>query len=433
MLMRSLAVGSLLVGFVFGCAACSGDDSTSSDGNTKGDEDNVPADGKADSFFNPTEHGDLSFGVPAQGTFTEDEHFHAWTFALSAQADVSLSSPNVTPNLDTVMYLYRRDPGATSWGRYIQRNDDFDGNIWSKISKTLDAGEYRVIVKAYKTALTGTFQLDGTCEGDGCPGASSGDCQPEDVEPEVTTTDVTQTCVNTYAAVLSSPLLSESKYHIEYPQHCSLTGPERVAVEQYYAYWQGLVGWSDLLFEEGEIVSFDVTAQKLERGWVVDVDYGADEMALMFVFDEKDDLVMFYHSEQSPSAYWICNDDGPAIDEPDLDCVSGAIYEMPHESKDETDSSATTSVADARAAMSFLGGFALDEYQTSTGISDDSMVTYRVREWVPSQYSTVATVVLEAAGQPATTYAVGGTETYAHIYWQQIGADTEMICRQVGN
>ena len=95
----------LLAGFILGFAGCSGDDTASSGSDSKGDEENAPIDGKADSFFNPTEHGDLTFGVPAQGTFTDDEHFHAWTFTLTGDADVTLSSPNVTPNLDTVVYL----------------------------------------------------------------------------------------------------------------------------------------------------------------------------------------------------------------------------------------------------------------------------------------------------------------------------------------
>jgi hypothetical protein len=37
----------------------------------------------------------------------------------------------VTANLDTVMYLYRRDEGETTWGRYLKRNDDHKRNIWS--------------------------------------------------------------------------------------------------------------------------------------------------------------------------------------------------------------------------------------------------------------------------------------------------------------
>lgn len=110
MIRKSFVVLVPLLGLAFGFAECSGED-VDAPTEGKGGEDNEPVDGKADSFFNPTDHGDLTFGVPAQATFTDDEQFHAWTFSLSAAADVSLSSPNVTSNLDTVMYLYRCDPG----------------------------------------------------------------------------------------------------------------------------------------------------------------------------------------------------------------------------------------------------------------------------------------------------------------------------------
>ena len=430
-MLRAYVLTPILAGLLLGLAGCSGEDSSSTDTTDKGTEENAPVDGKADSFFNPTEHGDLTFGVPAQATFNEADHFHSWTFTLTGEADVAVSSPNDTPNLDTVMYLYRRDPGASSWGRYVERNDDYDGNIWSRVSGTFEAGEYRVVVKAYKTALHGTFKLDGTCEGDGCPGNSSGNCP--DIEAEVTTTDVTQACVNTYASVLTSALLSESRYDIEYPQHCSLSGPERVAVEQYYAYWDGLVGWGDLVYEEDEVVSFEVAVQKLEKGSVVEVDFGGDEMALYYVFDENDALVMYYHSEQSPMAYWICNDGGPAIEEPDIDCVSGAIHDMPHDTEDETVSDGTATVSEARETLSFLSAFALDAYQNSTGIADDAAVTYEAHDWTPSEYGSVALVRFEAAGQPVVTYGVGGSESWAHIYWAQSDGNTEMVCLQVGD
>ena len=60
-----------------------------------------------DSFAQPTMHGELRFDVPNPATFTEDQRFHAWSFTLSAGAQVALRTELSTTNLDSVIYLYR--------------------------------------------------------------------------------------------------------------------------------------------------------------------------------------------------------------------------------------------------------------------------------------------------------------------------------------
>jgi hypothetical protein len=71
---------------------------------TKGGEENPLVDGKADSFYSPTPHGQLAFGAPNKATITAAEKFHAWTFTLRGDAKLSIKT-EVSTNLDTVMYL----------------------------------------------------------------------------------------------------------------------------------------------------------------------------------------------------------------------------------------------------------------------------------------------------------------------------------------
>ncbi len=137
----------------------------------KGEEDNAldQYDEKADSFRKPTEHGTLLFGVPQSARITEDAGFHAWDFTLGDDANVSLATLLVTDNLDTVMYLYKYDDAAASYGRYLFKNDDADDTtVASALKENLDAGTYRVIVKGFKAQLSGSFQVSANCDGAGC-------------------------------------------------------------------------------------------------------------------------------------------------------------------------------------------------------------------------------------------------------------------------
>ncbi|MDX1746776.1 MAG: hypothetical protein R3324_12620, partial [Halobacteriales archaeon] len=70
----------------------------------KGSEEAPLTDGKTDSFFQPTEHGDASFTIANRATITEDQSFHAWTFELTGEATIELKTEISTRNLDTVMY-----------------------------------------------------------------------------------------------------------------------------------------------------------------------------------------------------------------------------------------------------------------------------------------------------------------------------------------
>lgn len=132
-------------------------------------EEDAPIDGAYDSFRSPTDHGVLTFGRAEHAELTAAEGFHAWTFSLSGPASVSLRTEAATMGareVDTVLYLYRE--GATGWGRAITSNDDSMGSLFSALTRSLEAGRYRIIVKGYQRTTRGAFGVVAECSGAGC-------------------------------------------------------------------------------------------------------------------------------------------------------------------------------------------------------------------------------------------------------------------------
>lgn len=133
-------------------------------------ESDAPIDGAFDSLRSPTELGELTLGERTVAELSRREQFLAWTFSLSDDATVSLFTADAGEGeVDTVVYLYQE--GERGWGRYIQRNDDVDGSLFSRVTMELGAGRFRVVVKGYSSRTEGVFALDSTCYGPGCPGA----------------------------------------------------------------------------------------------------------------------------------------------------------------------------------------------------------------------------------------------------------------------
>ncbi len=144
----------------------------------KGAESALPGEGAADSFQKPTEHGAIGFDATATARLLKKEQHHTWTFALTGDAEVDLVTgpPSAGgPEVDTVLYLYKRKP-AGNWGSWIARNDDADGTLWSSVTRDLGAGEYRVLVKGYSSATRGDFAVTVGCAGAGCVAAPSDEC-----------------------------------------------------------------------------------------------------------------------------------------------------------------------------------------------------------------------------------------------------------------
>lgn len=151
------------------CLALAGCVASSFDGDKTGSEEDAPIDGAYDSFRSPIDHGALLFGRAEHAELTAAEGFHAWTFSLSGRASVALRTELAMPGLrevDTMLYLYREGP--TGWGRAIASNDDTMGSLFSGLSRTLEAGRYRILVKGYLRSTRGPFGVVAECSGTGC-------------------------------------------------------------------------------------------------------------------------------------------------------------------------------------------------------------------------------------------------------------------------
>ena len=151
--MRALAASTLALIIAAGCSTDVGSDESF----------------QRDGFNTPTLHGAMDFEEPMLANFTATQRFHAWTVKLDDEAELVLETDNLSTNVDTVMYLYAADANDRRVGSYLKKNDDHDGELASRISKKLDAGKYIVIVKAHKTQIRGSFTLQASCSGDGCP------------------------------------------------------------------------------------------------------------------------------------------------------------------------------------------------------------------------------------------------------------------------
>ncbi|CAN5421645.1 hypothetical protein BH11MYX1_BH11MYX1_00220 [soil metagenome] len=147
--------------------ACAADD--------KGPEEDVPTDGKADSFAKPTDHGAILFAAQQQATLAGSANYHTWTFSLSGAASIHAFTSRIAHDktLDTVLYLYKKNSLGT-WGSYIARDDDGGSGALSSLTKSLGAGDYRVLVKGHNSAVKGPFGVEVDCTGAGGAAAPVG-------------------------------------------------------------------------------------------------------------------------------------------------------------------------------------------------------------------------------------------------------------------
>lgn len=132
-------------------------------------EEDAPLDGAYDSFRAPTLLGDLTFGRAERSEITSTQRYLAWNFSLTASSAVTVRTDVAMSGgreVDTVLYLYREGPRG--WGSAIATNDDRMGSLFSGLSRTLEAGNYRVIVKGYAASTRGAFSITADCTGDGC-------------------------------------------------------------------------------------------------------------------------------------------------------------------------------------------------------------------------------------------------------------------------
>jgi hypothetical protein len=184
----------------------------------KGPEDNLDIlqdDGKADTQRKPTDHGEIPFDTKVNSAITDAEQFHAWTFELSGDAHVTMTTSYALlgqRRTDTVLYLYKEGP--TGWGSYIARNDDYGSTTYSRLIKDLGAGNYRVLVKGHQDETRGKFGITVGCDGDGCAPAATclfgytyHDIQSNPALEVISTSKITSANLDTYSADVQSKLV----------------------------------------------------------------------------------------------------------------------------------------------------------------------------------------------------------------------------------
>ena len=371
----------------------------------KGAEENPLTDGKDDSFFQPTEHGELRMATANPAKITEDEKFHAWTFSLAGDATVDLHT-EVSPNLDTVMYLYRRTSPSDSWGRYIDKNDDDGSNISSRIKLEGGEGEYRVIVKGFKSALRGTFELHGECAGTGCV-ASTDTCNADEFESLPTSTPWTANCATDLVGVLAGAPLSSSSGYVGLSDKCVLRGIERTAIDYYHEFWEGIAGFDDLFrYDPDEDVFLNFVTKKYADGTVVTVDAGGDEDGLSMYFDGDDRLIAAYQHSQSPTVDFFCGASNAApIPGPDEQCFAEITRAIPREEE-------TAPRFDELEIWEFETehpslAVAVARFAAQKQLDDDTemVVTTRVM-WTSTEGTEVATVEVIGPGRISREYTL---------------------------
>jgi hypothetical protein len=269
-------------------------------GSDKGLEEEL-GDGKADSFASPSEHGDLGFGARSAAEFTASARFHSWTFTLTASATVDLATELDAANLDTVMYLYKQSASG-SWGAAIAKNDDAnDDTAASALTRKLGKGNYRVIVKAFKTSQRGAFSLGGACTGAGCPVTT---CEPEQALPAAT--GYGAGCDAAFTAVFDNATVAKTtSAEATIDERCTLRALERKALDFYVGYWAELSP-----VDTDASFAIDTATLAGGGGTIVDVTDGGDESALSFVFSPAGKLVAYYQHNQSPDVAFFCRTSG---------------------------------------------------------------------------------------------------------------------------
>ncbi len=407
-LVRHLATLTLTSAMALSVAACVGD--------TIGSDSAY----STDSFASPTEHGELRFGAPNPAEFTNDNRFHAWTFTLTGPAELELSTELDAANLDTVMYLYRRS--EDSWGSYIDKNDDHDGLLASRISRTLEAGDYRIKVKTTKVAMRGSFSVIGTCTGDGCPTTDGGECTGDGPATLPSPTRYTPACNATLEAILTTPRGAA-------PADCAQALEER-AVQYYKNYWDEVYGYDELT--GGEDVEPYVDLQfHPGAGTVVDIGLGGDEDSMDFVFDLDGHLLFYYQHNQSPDWAWFCPTDGqPTVEEPDEDCVTSAIGHSEYDVEDLSEGSGSTPAAETTNLPPAVAA-AVTEYVAVETVGNGEEVSYDYALWA-GYYTNGAKVTLSAENHPTVTYVVTGDPEWGMtIVFRSDDNGTTFVCKEL--
>jgi len=392
---EKMRLNVLLLLALFAAVGCAEDNSA------KGVEEDSLTSGKDDSFYRPTEHGALRFSAKNEATISADARFHAWTFSLSDDATIDLAT-EVSTNLDSVMYLYHRENEGASWGAYLKKNDDDGGKISSRIKLEAGAGEYRVVVKAFKSAMRGSFNLAATCEGAGCV-VETTSCTADTYQQIPGAEDATSTCATAIATVLSSRELSASSGSVDMAAKCDLSGIELTAVDFYRGWWSGFSDFEEQ-FDYGDGIELNFQTRRLEAGTVVDLDAGGDEDGITFIFDADNQLLSMFQHNQSPTFEFFCAA-GNTIDSPDEECFQDVMWGIGY----------ADGVADeGEGVMSELSGdllkLAVQAGVEKLGYDAGDTATYKVSTYAATEGGDGTSVELTVNSDTATFFFVSPSD-----------------------
>lgn len=383
----------------------------------------APLDGKVDSFFSPTNHGRLLFGLSNETAITEDQSFHAWEFELKGAAELSLSLSSTVPNLDTVLYLYHRLNLNDSWGPYIARNDDDGDSMLSKIEKAGVAGHYKVIAKGYKEHHRGAFSLKGECSGGGCPDQGNGGTVDL---PRAT--EFSDGCVYSLWESLSSSIDSENEFSI----HPEQTQGHDPAVLLATAHYDLLISdWRDYEDDPDDFL-FDVEYQKLEDGARVIMGDGGDESTTDYIFDAEHNLLAYFVRNQSPWFEFYCEETGDVVAEPDEDCLSNWFRRAPQQDDDSSEGSLVWQPGAANSDLGPAMSLAVSTYQKDVLADDQSLaINISYTTWDDGRHMR-STLVLEAQGSEIVSYTTVDAHQYGRPWVvfssSENGDGVEMLC-----
>ncbi|MFU8807047.1 MAG: hypothetical protein ACNA8W_24785, partial [Bradymonadaceae bacterium] len=348
--------------------------------NEKGEEDMALTDGKSDSFFNPTVHGTLRFGDDHTAELTEDTLFHSWEFDLDDDASISLWTGG-QQDLDTVMYLYSRQPGEAFWGRYIAKNDDFDGSVWSRIDLDGEAGQYRVIIKGFKQILRGEFVLSSSCSGDGCPDEQAL-CDAGQVG-SLPAEGFDATCGDRYLDIVAAST-DESKtedFSIDLGDRCIIDGVAGRALELYQSYWGELYGPNfneqNDSFPVSVTTRTQVSAESAGSGKIVVVASASGDDMITFVFDAEDRLISLIPHDEPHDTRFFCRGGQETVPF----CTDLALAGLTHVEDQRESGSGTTSATDAYDELPWLFEHAVTEFAWSVEISEFASIAYDYVFW----------------------------------------------------
>ena len=389
-----------------------------------------------DSFAQPTEHGEMVFGMPNMASFDASHRFHAWTFVLGAEASIEIVTELKTMNLDTIMYMYSRPLGAAEWGSYVAKNDDHADTLASRIAGTYGAGEYRIVVKGAKINLQGHFAVNGSCDGAGCPAPPGGECSVATPAVLPAATDFTASCPAKLQNVLLAPVQSSLSSGVLYSQRCDHGALIGNAIDFYREYWDAIMGWGEFTYGDAD-PSLDIGATfHGDAGAVVYVSAGGDEDTLRFVFGPGNQLLMHYHDEQSSTAEYYCGEAGEAAaQEPDIECIGQSIVYGPHrlEKEEHIEGAASLSEDEPFADYYYLLPV-LRDFVTTYGLADTDVVSYAADYWDVPWGDVLGSTVEFSLGATTATYFIGDEDygNFTNIFTRTDGAATMFVCTGEG-